>query len=196
MHKGSILTYISVFAIIGLIILSGCKRKYTPKPRGYFRIDLPEKEYQKLDSFYPYKFEYPEYAIIKRDSSSVSEKYWINIEYPDLNGKIHISYKAINNNNLSQILEDTRKLVYKHTIKADAINEKMFIKPEKKVYGILYEIEGNAASSMQFFLTDSTNHYLRGALYFNVEPNKDSLAPVLDFVKEDIIVLIESFEWR
>ncbi|MCK5169644.1 MAG: gliding motility lipoprotein GldD, partial [Bacteroidales bacterium] len=114
---------------------------------------------------------------------------------PDLNGKIHISYKTIDNN-LNQILEDTRKLVYKHTIKADAINEKMFIKPEKKVYGILYEIEGNAASPMQFFLTDSINHYLRGALYFNVEPNKDSLAPVLDFVREDIIVLIESFEWK
>jgi len=195
MHKGNILTYISVFAIIGLIILGGCKRKYTPKPRGYFRIDFPEKKYQKLDSFYPYKFEYPKYVIITQDSSSVSEKYWINIEYPDLNGKIHISYKAIDNN-LNQILEDTRKLVYKHTIKADAINEKMFIKPEKKVYGILYEIEGNAASSMQFFLTDSINHYLRGALYFNTEPNKDSLSPVLDFVREDIIVLIESFEWK
>lgn len=193
MHKRSICTYISVFAIISLIILSACKKKYTPKPRGYYRIDLPEKKYQKLDSIYPYKFEYPVYAIIKDDKSSLSEKYWINIEYPELNGKIHVSYKTIKNN-INQILEDTRKLAYKHSIKADAINEKIFIKPEKEVYGILYEIEGNAASSMQFFLTDSIQHYLRGALYFNVEPNKDSLAPILDFVKEDIIVLIESFE--
>ena len=184
-----------MLTIIGLLILSGCKKKYTPKPRGYFRIDLPEKKYQKLDSIYPYKFEYPIYTIIKNDNSSLSEEYWINIEYPKLNGKIHVSYKTINNN-INQILEDTRTLAYKHSIKADAIHEKMFIKPEKKVYGILYEIEGNAASSMQFFLTDSIKHYLRGALYFNVEPNKDSLAPILDFVKEDIIVLIESFEWK
>ncbi len=195
MHTRNTITYISVFVIISLIILSGCKKKYTPKPRGFFRIDLPEKSYQKLESGYPYGFRYPDYAIIKKDSSNLNEKYWINIEYPNLNGKIHIIYIQINNN-LEEILEDTRKLAYKHTIKADAINEKMFIKPEKKVYGILYNIEGNAASSVQFFLTDSIKNYLRGALYFNVEPNKDSLAPVLNFVKEDIIVLIESFEWK
>lgn len=195
MHKGSILTYISVLAIVGLIILGGCKKKYTPKPRGYYRIDLPKKNYKKLDSIFPYTFNYPTYSKLTNDKSKRSEKYWLNIEYPELNGKIHISYKTVNNN-IDQILEDTRKLAYKHTIKADAINERMFIKPEKKVYGILYEIEGNAASSVQFFLTDSTEHYLRGALYFNTMPNKDSLAPVLDFVKEDIIVLIESLEWK
>lgn len=195
MHTRNILTYISVLVIISLIIFSGCKKKYTPKPRGYFRIDLPEKIYQKLEPGYPYSFSYPDYAKIKKDSSNTHENYWINIEYPKLNGKIHISYMQVNNN-IERILEDTRKLAYKHTIKADAINEKMFIKPEKKVYGILYDIEGNAASSVQFFLTDSVTNYLRGALYFNVEPNKDSLAPVLDFVKEDIIVLIESFEWK
>lgn len=195
MYKRSILTYICVLVIFSLFIMSGCKKKYTPKPRGYFRIDLPEKKYQKLEGNYPFIFDYPEYAFIKKDNSTSSKKYWINIEYPEINGKIHISYLTIDNN-LNQIIEDTRKLAYKHSIKADAINERMFIKPEKKVYGILYEIEGNAASSMQFFLTDSINHYLRGALYFNVEPNKDSLAPVLNFVKEDITLLIESFEWK
>lgn len=194
MHKKSILTY-SVVVIFCLLLINGCEKKYTPKPRGYFRIDLPEKKYQKLESNYPFVFDYPEFTVINKDSSNSSQKYWINIEYPELNGKIHISYLAINNN-LNQIIEDTRKLAYKHSIKADAINEKMFIKPEKKVYGILYDIEGNAASSVQFFLTDSINHYLRGALYFNVEPNKDSLAPVLKFVKEDITLLIESFEWK
>jgi gliding motility-associated lipoprotein GldD len=195
MYKKSILVYISVFVIFSLLSVSGCKKKYTPKPRGYFRIDLPEKKYRKFESNYPFIFDYPEYAFIKKDSAVSSKKYWLNIEYPEINGKIHISYLAIDNN-LNQILEDTRKLAYKHSIKADAINERMFIKPEKKVYGILYEIEGNAASSMQFFLTDSVNHYLRGALYFNVEPNKDSLAPVLKFVEEDITLLIESFEWK
>jgi gliding motility-associated lipoprotein GldD len=180
-----------VLVIFSIFVFSGCKKKYTPKPRGYYRIDLPEKEYQKLEGDYPYTFIYPVYTLIKKDSS----KYWINIEYPEVNGIIHISYLPIKNN-LNQIIEDTRKLAYKHTIKADAINERMFIKPEKGVYGILYEIEGNAASSVQFFLTDSINHYLRGALYFNIEPNRDSLAPVLDFVKEDITALIESFEWK
>lgn len=195
MHTRNIIIYLCMFAIISLVVLSGCKKKYTPKPRGYFRIDLPEKSYLKLESGYPYSFNYPQYSVIKKDSSRTDEKYWINIEYPSLNSKIHISYLSVNNN-INQILEDTRKLAYKHTIKADAINERIFIKPEKKVYGILYEIEGNAASSVQFFLTDSVENYLRGALYFNVEPNKDSLAPVLKFIKEDIVVLIESFEWK
>ncbi|PLX11903.1 MAG: gliding motility lipoprotein GldD [Marinilabiliales bacterium] len=195
MFKGSSLTYIGVLVIFGSIFFGACKRDYTPKPRGYFRVDLPEKSYSKFDTNFPYKFDYPTYTKIVEDQSKASEKYWINIEYPQLNGKIHISYKSVNNN-IDQILEDTRKLAYKHTIKADAINEKIFIKPEKNVYGILYEIEGNAASSVQFFLTDSTDHYLRGALYFNAEPNKDSLAPIKKFVKEDIIRLIESFEWK
>lgn len=195
MHKSIIKTYIGVIIISTSIILGGCNKKHTPKPRGFFRIDLPEKEYRKLTSNYPYSFEYPVYSEIKNDDSKKNEKYWINIDFPDLNGKIHLSYIEINNN-FDQIIEDTRKLAYKHAIKADAINEKLFSKPEKKVYGILYEIEGNAASSVQFFLTDSINHYIRGALYFNVEPNKDSLAPVINFVKEDIRVLIESFEWK
>jgi len=195
MHKGSILTYIGVFIIITSIILSGCNRKYTPKPRGYFRIDLPEKEYKQLDSDFPYKFNYPTYTKIVNANSSGSEKYWINIEYPGLNGKIHISYKDVNNN-INQIIEDSRQLAYKHSIKANAISETMYVNPQKNVYGILYEIEGNAASSIQFFLTDSVEHYLRGALYFNTEPNKDSLAPVVDFVKKDINVLIESLEWN
>lgn len=195
MHSRNTITYLSVFAITTLLISGGCKKKYTPKPRGYYRIDLPEKKYQPLESNYPYGFNYPDNAIIKPDTSYANEKYWINIEYPSLNGKIHISYKTVHNN-INQILEDTRKLAYKHTIKADAINEKLIFKPDKKVYGILYEIDGNAASSAQFFLTDSVKHYLRGALYFNVEPNKDSLAPVLKFIKDDIHVLIESFEWK
>ena len=195
MHKHSIVTYIGLIVILGSFIFIGCKEKNTPKPRGFFRIDLPEKEFKKLSLNYPYSFDYPTCALIKEDKSKKGQKYWLNIEYPEINGIIHISYLAINNN-FDQIIEDTRKLAYKHSIKADAINEKVFMRPEKDVYGILYEIKGNAASSVQFFLTDSVNHYLRGALYFNTEPNKDSLAPVINFVKEDIKILIESFEWN
>jgi gliding motility-associated lipoprotein GldD len=194
MHKTKILTYICVIAFSVLLFSTGCKKKYTPKPRGYFRIDLPEKQYKDLTGDYPYTFKYPEHSIITQNKST-KEKYWINIEYPNLGGKIHVSYKKIEGN-LDKILDDTRKLAYKHTVKAEAINEKVFLRPEKDVYGILYEIEGNAASSVQFFLTDSINHYLRGALYFNCKPDKDSLSPVINFVKEDIIVLMESLEWK
>ncbi|MBU8891816.1 MAG: gliding motility lipoprotein GldD [Bacteroidales bacterium] len=195
MLKPGILTYINVIAISILIFLSGCNKKNTPKPRGFFRIDLHEKQYKRLDENFPFSFNYPVYTVINKDKSKSSENYWFNIEYPDINGKIHISYIKIDEN-LDEIIEDTRKLAYKHTVKAEAINERVFFRPENDVYGILYEIEGNAASSMQFFLTDSINHYLRGALYFNCEPDKDSLAPVIKFVKEDIVILMESLEWE
>ncbi|MEA3317763.1 MAG: gliding motility lipoprotein GldD [Bacteroidota bacterium] len=176
--------------------ISSCKNEpATPKPRGYFRIDLPQKEYQQYNSTCPYTFEYSKYANISADPYFPNKKCWININYPGINGKIHISYKKLNNN-LSKFTEESRELAYKHTIKAESINEKIFLKPGRSVYGTLYNIKGNTASSVQFYLTDSTNHFLRGALYFNVQPNKDSLAPVINFVKEDITVLIESFKWK
>ncbi|OFX84356.1 MAG: gliding motility lipoprotein GldD [Bacteroidetes bacterium GWF2_33_16] len=196
MHKKSFLQYLIVIVLITLFIgLISCKKNYTPKPRGYFRIDLPEKDYQKFHSDCPYSFDYPTYASINIDSSKNAEPCWINMDFNRIGGRLHISYKDVNNN-IGQILEDSRKLAYKHSIKADAIHEQVFIKPDKRVFGILYEIDGNAASSVQFFITDSISHYVRGALYFNVEPNKDSLAPVIRFIKEDIIVMIETFEWK
>ncbi|MBI5219475.1 MAG: gliding motility lipoprotein GldD [Bacteroidia bacterium] len=178
-----------------IFFLSGCSHEYTPKPMGYLRIDLPEKTYRVYDSEAPYKFEYPGYAKVIADKSFNTEPYWINLDFPKFKGRIHISYKDVNNN-IAKFLDDTRTLVYKHTIKADAINEKLYTNSEKKVYGILYDIKGNTASSVQFYLTDSTTHFLRGALYFNVEPNKDSLAPVVNFIHKDIEHLIETFEWK
>lgn len=182
---------------IGLmtIISGGCQRNYTPKPRGYYRISLPEKKYQSFDTTYPYKFDYPTYSRVITDSSSNAEAYWINLEFPQFDGKLHMSYKTINNN-LFDLLEDNRSLAYKHTIKADAINEKLFFDETKNVFGILYSIEGDAASAVQFFATDSTRHFLRGSLYFNAIPNKDSLAPVVKFVREDIMHLMESLQWK
>lgn len=195
MNNKDFLTITGVLFIISLIIFGGCKRNHTPKPRGYVRIDLPEKEYTQLKTDCPYSFLYPTYTKIEKTPGALNERCWINIKYPGLGGTIHISYKDVKDN-IGLILEDTRKLAYKHTLKADAITEKVFVKPEQKVYGILYEIAGDAASSIQFFITDSTEHYLRGALYFDSEPNKDSLAPLIHFVREDIVVLIESFEWN
>ena len=184
-------------AIMAMIFLSGlaCQRNYTPKPRGYLRIEFPEKEYILYDSTCPFKFEYPVYSSVVPDTDYYSEPCWINIEMPDFDGKIHISYKTVEGN-LNDFTEDSRSLVYKHTIKADAINETVFSNPPARVYGILYDIEGNAASNLQFHLTDSNNHFLRGSLYFNVQPDKDSLAPVIEYFRQDIVHLIESFEWK
>jgi len=119
----------------------------------------------------------------------------INIVFPGLNGTIHLSYFNVNNN-INDLLEDNRKLVYKHTIKADAINEVYYNDTLKAVYGVLYEIKGNAASSVQFYATDSVRHFLRGSLYFNNVPNKDSLAPVIKFVEKDIDHLMKTLSWK
>ncbi|WP_462316957.1 gliding motility lipoprotein GldD [Marinilabilia sp.] len=186
---------INFLFISGLFILASCGSNYAPKPRGYFRITLPEKEYLRLDTTLPYSFEYPVYSKVVPDQGPKDEPYWANLAFPRFGAKLHISYKTVNNN-LYQLLEDNRELAFKHTVKADAIQEKMFEAPENKVYGILYEIKGNTASPVQFFVTDSTDHFLRGSLYFNTVPNKDSIAPVLDFVEEDIVHLIETLNWK
>jgi gliding motility-associated lipoprotein GldD len=179
-----------------ITVLIGCSSTPIPKPRGYFRLEFPKKEYKVFDSMlFPYRFYYPVYGEIKIDDESGAEKYWINIDFPKYKAKVHISYKSVNGN-IDNLIEDVRTLAYKHTIKADAINEKIFTNPERKVYGILYDIKGNAASSYQFYVTDSVKHFLRGALYFNVHPNKDSLLPAVDFFSKDMIYLIESLEWK
>lgn len=181
-------------SVVSIFLLS-CESEYIPKPKGYLRIDLPVKEYKTYRSDCSFTFEYPVYAEIENDNSLHTEPCWINISIPCLKAKIHCSYKKVNKD-VARYLEDTRTLVYKHTVKADAINEKTFSNLEKKVYGILYDIRGNAASSIQFYLTDSTDNFLRGALYFNAEPNKDSLSPVIKFIHQDIERMIETFQWK
>lgn len=175
--------------------LAGCRNKTVPKPAGYFRIDLPVKKYRSLENRYPYSFEYPVYGLINESPGQNSEPYWINIEFPGYKARIHISYKDIKNN-LVQLTEDSHDLAYKHAIKADAIEERVWTNDSTHVYGILYDVMGNAASSIQFYVTDSTKHYLRGSLYFMAEPNEDSLKPVIDFFREDIIHLIETLSWN
>ncbi len=188
----------NVFLILCLTaLLSGaaCRRNYTPKPRGYLRVEFPEKEYTLFDSACPFTFEYPVYARVLPDTDYNSEPCWINIYFPDFDGTIHISYKRVDGN-LNEYIEDSRSLAYKHTIKADAIRETVYSSPLFHVHGILYDIKGNAASSLQFYLTDSSRNFLRGSLYFNVQPDKDSLAPVIVYFREDIVHLMESFRWK
>lgn len=176
------------------MILLGCRNQSFPKPRGHFRIDFPEKEYIKFDSTCPFTFEYPVYGYI-RNEPGITTPCWFNIEFPDYGGKLHLSYMPVKDN-LDLLIEDAHKLAYKHSVKADAIEEKRWVNTENRVFGLVYTIKGNAASSIQFYLTDSLDHYIRASLYFNAAPNKDSLAPVNNFFREDIIHLIETLDWK
>lgn len=177
-------------------LLWSCQGNYTPKPRGYMRIDLPEKTYRTFDTTFPYTFEYPVYANVAIDNRQGSEPFWINVDFPGFKGKLHISYKKVDND-LAIYLEDARTFVVKHIPKADAIEDSLIYRPEDKVYGMIWDIEGSqAASPCQFFVTDSTGHFLRGALYFNFVPNNDSLAPVIGFIRRDILHMIETFHWK
>jgi len=185
----------SILTSIIILISLSCSETYTPKPRGYFRIEFPKHEYKLFENNAPFSFEIPLYSAMVTDSEALAEPYWYNLEFPSMKGKIHLSYKNIDGN-LAKYLEDSRTLAYKHTIKADDILDHPFLDRKNKVYGILYEIKGNAASPFQFFATDSSKHFIRGSLYFNVYPNKDSLAPVFDFIKVDIKHLIESIRWK
>jgi gliding motility-associated lipoprotein GldD len=188
---------IFLFLLIGLLLVVGlsCKKEYIPKPRGYFRIEFPEKSYQLAYSqAFPYRFEIPVYSQITPDDERLAEPYWVNLKVPAHKAELHISYKVVRQN-LAQLTEDSRSLAYKHSIKADAINERVFVNPEKKVFGTIYLIDGNAASPLQFYLTDSTRNFLRGALYIREVPNIDSIRPVIDFLTTDVIHLIETTEW-
>lgn len=169
---------------------------YNPKPRGYFRIDLPKHEYQKFDSVYPYSFQYSKHAILMPDNSPEAEPYWINILYPDYNATIYISHKIVKNN-LSKYTEDARTFANKHIPKADDLIELEIYDPKSKVYGKIYHIEGSGvASTCQFWVTDSIKHFVRGSLYFNQSPNNDSLAPVIKYLRDDVLKMMNTFEWK
>lgn len=193
----------NILAAIPFLIatLSGCRDNSIPKPEGYFRIDLPEKKYVSFNSIrtdtadIPLSFEYPSYGSISFNSEGNPEPGWFNIDFPFCKAKIYLTYKGIDGN-LETLLEQTYKInVTNHITKADAIDEKMISDPENRKYGILYDLKGNTATSVQFFITDSISHYFRGSLYFSAEPNSDSLAPVIEFFREDIVHLIETLKW-
>jgi gliding motility-associated lipoprotein GldD len=168
----------------------------TPKPFAYFRIDLPEKKYSVFSDACPFEFEYPSnYARVLPDSEKNADPCWKNIVYPRFGAEINLSYKPINNN-LNTYLDDSWALATRHQVKASGMPETSIRRDSAKVYGLLFEIEGNAASSLQFYVTDSTHHFLRGALYFYAHPNYDSLAPVIAFLKKDVEKMITTLKWK
>ena len=177
-----------------MILFASCDRSYTPKPAGYLRIDTPEKAYRIYDSQPYYRFEIPVYARVVEDHRP-GESGWINLVVPQVNATIHLSYKPVQGN-LGDYITDSRTLAYKHTVKADGIEETPFMDRADKRFGMIYDLSGDVASSVQFFITDSTTHFLRGSLYFNCPPNRDSLNPVIDFMREDILHLIETTAWK
>jgi len=180
---------------ITLILFSCGNDVYTPKPTGYFRIDLPKKEYKPLEKDCPFLFEVPTYTSTKQNINNPDKPCWFDIVFDNLNANIYLSYLTVDGN-LNKYLEESRTLAFKHTVKAFDIEQQIISYPEKNVWGLMYSIEGNAASNYQFHLTDSNNHFLRGSLYFNNIPNQDSIQPVLDFIKEDITHIFETFEWK
>lgn len=208
--------------IITLIVLSllvaGCNSAYSPKPRGYFKIEFPDRAYQQFNKpEFPYSFEYPVYATVIRDTTFFEAKpenpYWLNIDFPRFNGKIYISYNIIGGktifkikrkdgyidsvgvNTFERLIKGSYELTYKHTYKASSIEDSVF-RTKYGIEGIYFRLGGNTATSNQFLLTDSVKNFLRGALYFDATPNQDSLAIVNDFLQHDMNHLINTFQWK
>lgn len=189
--------FLTLFACI--LILNSCDSGSVsvPKPKTYFRIDFPETRQYKTynNAGCAYQFDIPSYAFIDTNVRKKQDNCWCNIIFPKYNADVHISYKNIKGD-LKNYLEDAHKMAYLHTIKANDIEEFSIKDDSAKVYGQLYDITGNTASSIQFYLTDSSQHFVRGALYFNSRPNRDSLDPVINFLKMDIDNLIQTFKWK
>ena len=195
-------TSVFLIVLISLAGSTGCRKGSVPKPIGYFRIDLPKREYVVFDNSaekkadLPFSFEYPAYGKLSYGDENKSEPGWLNIEFPSYKAKIYLTYKNINNN-FDGLMEQTYKMnVKNHVSMADAIKEQVISNEEKRVFGILYDLKGNTASAVQFYVTDSLKHYLRGSLYFAAEPDADSLKPVIDFFRGDIVHLIETLKWQ
>lgn len=189
-----------IWLVVIAIVAVSCSSNTQPKPRGYFRIELPVAEYTDLKSAgdaeltanLPYTFEMNNAAIVREHPDG--EQYWIDIVYPCFDVQVHCSYKPIENN-LRELSDDAQRFVYNHAGKASAIPEQGYEDDEARMYGVMYELMGNTASPCQFYLTDSTHHFFRGAVYFNCIPQQDSLAPVRDYIIDDIRHLIETMRW-
>ncbi len=200
--KLSFLNIVLSVLVAGLMNACSDEESLTPRPRGYPRVQYPEKDYRSFDANYcHFTFQYPSYTQIQRDTAFFEEQpadhCWFDVYYPDFDSRIHFSYYPVGPyKSLERLKLDAFEMADWHTKRANYIDEIRIHKPGSEVYGFAFQIEGPAASSFQFYLTDSTDHFVRGALYFNTKARPDSLAPVINFVKEDIDHLIETFEWE
>ncbi len=191
--------YHPIVLILLIVALAGCGGggHYTPKPRGFHRLYFPEKQYRPYQAPCPFTFNYPVYAGMEPDNRAAGHHCWQDIVFPAFNARLHLSYYPITEQvRLDQLTEDARSFAFAHTVKATSIDEGYVHAPERRVYGAYYKIGGSTASAMQFYLTDSAKHYLRGALYLNEKPRPDSVQPVIDFLEADIDTLIRSLRWK
>jgi gliding motility-associated lipoprotein GldD len=198
--KNSTIRLVNLRVFLGLAIAAfmvSCSAEYTPKPKGYNRIDLPAQTYQPLLEDHPYDFEYSSHSKIRPDSSLIAQPHWINIIYPSLGANVQLTYKELSSNPkmLNDLIEDARKLTSKHQVKAYSIEETEVRIPSGDIAAV-FELDGEVPSQFQFYVTDSTKHFLRGALYFRTATQNDSLAPVIEFVKKDIIHMLNTLKWK
>jgi len=182
-------TFLFPFFILSLIIIS-CKDNVLPKPSSYLRLDYPEAQYASFENDCPFAFEINEKAIIKADKNC-----GFRISYPKMKATIYITYKSVNSN-INNLLRDAQKLTYEHVIKADDILEQPYLNPQKKVYGMFYQVNGNAATNSQFYVTDSVKHFITGSVYFYAKPNFDSIMPATSYIKNDMQRLMETLKWK
>lgn len=204
-QKHALLSNISTSLLIctcAIMTLVSCHRKgdaneYVPKPKGYNRIDLPVAKYKLLAPNHPFSFQYSSQAVIKLDTVPWAEPHWMYIYYPQYKAMIQLTYKPLGNDKakLAKLIDDAHKLVAKHNQKAYAIQD-LVLKTKLGKTAMLMELEGEVPTYLQFYTTDSTKHYLRGALYFNTAVKSDSLAPVIEYLKKDVLVLLNTLQWQ
>lgn len=183
-----------ILAILSLAFFCvSCKDEPRPKPKGFLALEYPEAEYKRMDIGCPYSFEMNTQAEISPSRNRIP--CWINLDYAEMKGSIFITYQPVKNN-LDSLLTDAQKLPLQHTIKADVIEGDVYTNDIQRTYGMFYEVDGDAASQAQFYLTDSTNHFLTGSVYFQSLPNFDSIVPAAEYLKKDIRHLMESLRWN
>lgn len=179
-----------IFTLLAFSALS-CSEDIKPKPKGELRLEYPNPKYHIFDNACPYNFEYSDFAKIYNAKKSC----WYNLTYPTMKANVFITYFPVKND-FNLHVKEVEKMVYEHTIKATAIETKTFSYPEKKVFGSFYELKGETASNVQIFITDSTKHFVTANLYFNTRPKPDSLAPAINYIKNDLLHMIDTFQWK
>lgn len=182
-------SYIITLWLVSLTLIS-CKDDTLPKPSSQLRLEYPTADYISFEKNCPFTFDYNAKSIVKDNQNC-----GFSITYPKMKATIYLTYKPVNGN-LKNLLRDAQKLTYEHVIKADDILEQPFVNPDKKVYGMFYQVGGNAATNAQFYVTDSLHHFITGSLYFYAKPNFDSIMPAAGYIKNDMRAIMESLEWK
>lgn len=192
MHRSQFL-----FIILLIFGLAACQEAYTPKPKGYNRIDLPDHSFQSLPDTFPYRFEYSTFALLESAQSKFSERYWVTLNYENFDAIVQLTYKSLQDPNIQTdvLLNEAFELTMQHQVRAYAIEETLISMPNGQIASVA-ELEGEVPTQFQFYTSDSTNHFFRGALYFNTATKNDSLAPVIEFIKTDVIHMLNTFEWK